>query len=35
VVSQLEALARRDLRWNAPGGPALEIVDHPALEPAS
>jgi hypothetical protein len=35
VVAQLEALARRDLRWNAPDGPALEILDHPALEAAS
>ena len=35
VVAQLEALAQRDLRWNAPDGPALEIIDHPALEAVS
>ncbi|HZZ94983.1 MAG TPA: folate-binding protein [Usitatibacter sp.] len=35
VVAQLEALARRDLRWNAPDGPALEILGYPALEAAS
>jgi folate-binding protein YgfZ len=35
VVAQLEALARRDLRWNAPEGPALDITEHPALEAAT
>jgi folate-binding protein YgfZ len=35
VVAQTESLARGDLRWNAPGGPALEILGHPALEAAT
>jgi hypothetical protein len=35
VVAQIESLARGDLRWNAPAGPALEIREHPALEPAT
>ena len=35
VVAQVEGLARRDLRWNAPDGPALEILQHPPLANAS
>jgi tRNA-modifying protein YgfZ len=35
VVAQVEALARRDLRWNAPDGAGVEILDHPALEAAT
>jgi hypothetical protein len=35
VVAQIESLARGDLRWNAPDGPALEIREHPALEAAT
>jgi hypothetical protein len=30
----MEALARGDLRWGAPEGPALAIVGQPALEAA-
>ena len=35
VVAQVEGLARRDLRWNSPDGPALEILRHPPLAKAS
>ena len=35
VVAQVEGLARRDLRWNAPDGPPLEILEHPPLANAS
>jgi folate-binding protein YgfZ len=35
VVAQLEALARRDLRWKAPDGPPVEIRGHPPLATAS
>ncbi len=35
VVAQVEGLARRDLRWNAPDGPPLEILEHPPLAKAS
>jgi len=35
VVAQLESLGRGDLRWNSPGGPALTIVEQPALEAAT
>jgi len=34
VVAQMESLAREDLRWSAPDGPALSILGHPALEAA-
>ena len=35
VVAQVDSLARRDLRWNAPDGPPLEILQHPPLANAS
>jgi hypothetical protein len=35
VVAQVESLARRDLRWNSPDGPAVEILEHPPLANAS
>jgi folate-binding protein YgfZ len=35
VVAQLESLARGELRWNAPDGPALSILAHPAPEAAA
>jgi folate-binding protein YgfZ len=35
VVAQVEALAQRDLRWNSPDGPRLEIRRHPPLAIAS
>ena len=35
VVAQVEGLARRDLRWNSPDGPAMEILQHPPLANAS
>jgi folate-binding protein YgfZ len=35
VVAQVEGLGRRDLRWNAPDGPLLEILQHPPLANAS
>ena len=35
VVAQVDGLARRDLRWNAPDGPLLEILEHPPLAKAS
>ncbi len=35
VVVQLEALAKRDLRWKSPDGPPVEIRRHPPLANAS
>ncbi len=35
VVAQVEGLARRDLRWKSPDGPAVEILEHPPLANAS
>jgi folate-binding protein YgfZ len=35
VVAQVEALAQRDLRWNSPDGPSVEIRRHPPLANAS
>ena len=35
VVAQVEGLARRDLRWKSPDGPAVEILEHPPLDKAS
>ncbi|HEY4998447.1 MAG TPA: folate-binding protein [Usitatibacter sp.] len=35
VVAQVEALARRDLRWRTPEGPPVEIRSHPPLANAS
>ena len=34
VVAQVEGLAKRDLHWKTPAGPALEILSHPPLEAA-
>jgi folate-binding protein YgfZ len=35
VIAQVEALAQRDLRWNSPDGPPVEIRRHPPLATAS
>jgi folate-binding protein YgfZ len=35
VVAQIESIERGDLRWKSPGGPPLEIREHPPLAAAS